>query len=156
MWISEFADKKNADNEVYLYFLCLKFYRINGLESVAAKSDLSSWKKIKEMKKNSFHFQFNFVCNIFVNIVKLCYNEQLGTVNFCSLQLGFVITVLISVLKWPAWPKNLSVITEFVITEFHCNWLSAQNITSGKSVFSGIRVVKKTFWIFVYIWQSKR
>jgi hypothetical protein len=55
------------------------------------------------------------------NAVKLGFNEQLGTGHFFSLQPG-----LIFVLKWPIYPKNMFVITdfllttEFVITELHC------------------------------------
>ncbi len=54
-----------------------------------------------------------------------CYNEQLRTGHFCSLQTGFVITGLICVVKWTTRPKNMFVITEcsltneLVISEFH-------------------------------------
>jgi len=63
---------------------------------------------------------------IYKYTVKLGYNEQLGTGWNCSLQPGFVITGLIYVVKWPIGTEQfvrynrVFVITEFVITEFHC------------------------------------
>ncbi len=42
------------------------------------------------------------LCDL-LNAVKFGYNEELGTGHLYSLQLWFVITVFIYVLKWPIW-----------------------------------------------------
>jgi hypothetical protein len=62
-------------------------------------------------------FEFGLIKQTdFRQTVKLGYNEQLGTVHFCSLLPGFVITGFICVLKVPISPKNMFVITGCSLT----------------------------------------
>ena len=68
------------------------------------------------------------VGNLQIKMHILGYYEQLGTGQICSLYLGFEITGLIYVVKWSLGTKTfvhynrMFVITEFVITEFHCSY----------------------------------
>ncbi len=106
-------------------------------QSRTTRIDLEGGNERKEMNRFSHTFNylpqssikwFNQLFIVIENTVKLVYNEQLGTGHFCSLWPGFVIIGLICVLKWPIWLQKTtcSLITEFVITDFHCKYLKTR------------------------------
>jgi hypothetical protein len=80
---------------------------------------------VSTLLKTNKHFHMTTVLRSLANLprrierytVKLGYNEQLGTGQFC------VITGLMCLVKWPILLRNLFVVTECLLTtEFHYIW----------------------------------